>query len=129
MNHSRIRRGAALAAAICMGVFALAHADPSNKWRIELDSRSDNDGSVTFRIAPVGGTPIDVQTSIPAKTGENAAAKLIRDSLRTKLGKGYKVEVDDGEDVLVKKKGKTPDFELTLVNSSVTGLTIKLDRE
>jgi hypothetical protein len=119
----------ALTTAILLGVFAVAQADPSNKWRIELDSSTDNDGSITFRIAPVGGTPIDVETKIPARTGENRAAQLIRDSLRASLGKGYHVEVDDGEDVLIKRRGDTPSFEVTLVSSSLTGLEVEIERE
>jgi hypothetical protein len=39
------------------------------------------------------------------------------------------VEVDDFEDVLIKRAGKTPDFELSMVNSSLTGITVNLKRE
>ena len=49
---------------------------------------------------------------------------------RTKLdGAKFKVEVDDGEDVLVKKKGRQPDFDLKLVSNSVEAVRILLDRE
>jgi hypothetical protein len=47
-------------------------------------------------------------------------------ALKAQLGKGYKVEVDDGEDVIIKKAGKTPKFEVSLVSSSVTGLNLKI---
>jgi hypothetical protein len=130
MNMSRLRPVAVVAAAIWMGAFALtSQAEPSNKWRIQLNHITDNDGTITFRIAPVGATPIDVETKVPAKTSENYVAKMLRDSLRASLGKGYKVEVDDGEDVLIKKRGATPDFDLTLVSTSLTGLEVKLKRE
>src|SRR5262245_8568682 len=130
MSTSSLRLMTAVTtAAILLSVCAIAQADPSNKWRIEFDSTAQTDGAITFRIAPVGGTPIDVETKIPARTSENRAAQLVRDSLRTSLGKGYHVEVDDGEDVLIKKRGKTPDFEVTLVNSSLTGLQVEVDRE
>jgi hypothetical protein len=49
-------------------------------------------------------------------------------SLKGQLGGGYKVDVDDGEDVVIKTKGKTPKFVLTLGSSSVTGLNIKIKR-
>jgi hypothetical protein len=39
------------------------------------------------------------------------------------------VETDDGEDVVVKKTGKTPKFELTLAASTLTGLQIKVKHE
>lgn len=123
-----LSRSAAVAAAALMAAFAV-HAEPSNKWRIDLNHTAENDGTVVFRIAPVGQQPIDVETKIPSGTHENHAAKLLRDSLKASLGKGYKVETDDGEDVLIKRKGKTPDFELTMVSSSLTGLEVKLERE
>lgn len=118
------------ALALALGALAgAAHAEPSNKWRIKLDHRADNAGAIVLRISPVGGTPVEVSTDIPAKAGENEAAKLMVAALKVGLGEGYKVERDDGEDVLIKKKGKTPDFDLALVSSSVTGLTIDFKRE
>ena len=109
---------------------ALALATPSNKWRIKLNHTVDNDATIVFRVSPEeGGAPIEVKTDIPAGTGENKCAKLFRDSFKAALGEGYHVETDDGEHVLVKKRRGTPDFDLTLVSSNATGLTIKLKRE
>lgn len=51
---------------------------------------------------------------------------LLAGALKAQLGKGYKVEVDDGEDVVIKKSGKTPKFEVSMVSSSVTGLNVKI---
>src|SRR5262245_9030181 len=122
-----------LAAAAAVAVLSLlaagAQAEPSNKWRIKLNHTVSNDASVVFRVSPCEGTPIDVETKIPGGTGENKAAKMMRDSFRATLGEGYHVETDDGEHVLVKKRRGTPDFDLTLVSSNATGLTIKLKRE
>ena len=61
--------------------------------------------------------------------GENAVASAIRKALKEKLGKGFKVEVDDGEDVLVKQRGSTPNFDLTLVESTVKGVRLNLQHE
>ena len=130
MMPSGFRRAATVAIAIgLIASAAMVQAEPSNKWRVVLDHTADNDGAIVLRIAPAGGTPIDVETKIPARTGENHAAHILRDSLKASLGKGYHVETDDGEDLLIKKQHETPDFDLTLVSSSVTGLTIKLKRE
>jgi hypothetical protein len=53
----------------------------------------------------------------------------IRDALKVALDvKTYKVEVDDGEDVLVKKL-KGPDFALELVSSSVTNVRLNIQKE
>jgi hypothetical protein len=124
------RRTLAAAAAAALSLLAIgAQAEPSNKWRIKLNHTVDNDASIVFRVSPIDGTPIDVETKIPGGTGENKAAKMIRDSFKASLGEGYHVETDDGEHVLVKRRRGTPDFDLTLVSSNATGLTIKLKRE
>ena len=108
---------------------SLAHAEPSNKWRILFDHSTDGAGEVVFRIKPLNGTPIDVATQLPKGTGENQAAQLVKKSLKAALGKGYRIEVDDFETVLIKKTGKTPDFDLTMASSTISGLSINLQRE
>ena len=120
----------ALAAAVGLGALvAPAHADPASKWRVEFNHKADNDGTLVLRISPEGGTPIDIETKIPAGTHENRAAGIARDSIKASLGKGYHVEVDDGEDVLIKRRGKTPKFEVTMVSSNITGLEIEIEKD
>ncbi len=130
MNTQFRRVSAALAATVTLMFFAgTVHAKPASKWRIEFNHAADNDGSIVLRVAPVGGEPVDVETKVPAKTTENAVAKLVRDALKAALGKGYGVETDDGESVILKRKGKTPKFDLTLASNSLTGLDIKMKHE
>jgi hypothetical protein len=131
MTRFDFRRVATIGAAITLGFLAvIAQAEPSNKWRIKFNSTADTDGSIVLRIAPIGAEPIDVETQIPKGTSENSVASKVRDSLRAALGKkNYRIATDDGEDVLIKKAGKTPNFDLTLVSSSVTGVEIKLKHE
>jgi hypothetical protein len=113
----------------CAAIGSLANAEPSNKWRIIFDHSSDGAGELVFRISPQGGTPIDVTTQLPKGTSENQAAQLVKKSMKAALGKGYGVEVDDFEAVLIKKKGKTPVFELSMVSSTISGLMVNLKRE
>lgn len=131
MFTTRFRPAIALCAALVLGGFAVqAVAEPSNKWRVIFDGRSDGDSEIVLRIAPEGGTPIDVTTKIPKDTSENQAAQLLRKSLKASLDKkAYNVDVDDFEAVLIKKKGKIPKFDLSLASSTVTGLTLNLKRE
>ena len=72
---------------------------------------------------------MDVETKIAAKSGADKVAKTVRDSLRASLGEGYHVETDDGEDVVIKREGKTPKFEVTLASSTLTGLVVKIKKE
>lgn len=127
-------KGIRKATAICVAasiaaIGSFASAEPSNKWRILFDHRTDGAGEVVLRITPLNGTPIDVTTQLPKGTSENQAAQLVKKSLKASLGEGYKIEVDDFEAVLIKKAGKTPVFEVTLASSTISGLTINLKRE
>ena len=124
MRNSPFRRVLLTGALIAFAT--LAAAEPDSKWRLKFDHWAETDGELVLRIAPLNGTPIDVSTRISKDTTENAAAELVSGALKAQLGKGYKVEVDDGEDVVIKKSGKTPKFEVTLVSSSVTGLNLKI---
>jgi hypothetical protein len=105
-------------------------AEPSNKWRIEVDDAAASAGEVELSFAPVGAPASAVTVTIPAGTNEAAAALLIRGAIDSRFGAGvYATEVDDGEDVLVKAHGSTPDFDLVLVRNTATGLDIDLERE
>src|SRR5690349_19290062 len=109
------------AAALLVLLGPLALADPASKWRIEFDHWAEVDGELVLRIAPAGGTAIDVPMKISKGTSVNAVADLALGALKAQLGKGYKLEVDDGEDVIIKRTGKTPKFEVTMTSNSVTG--------
>jgi hypothetical protein len=128
MNRKSIRSRLVLAAVGLLAAFAVlaANSDPAGKWRVEFDHWAENDGELVLRVAPLNGVPVDVTAKITKNMTENSVADLVKSALKAQLGKGYKIEVDDGEDVLIKKSGKTPKFVVTLVNSSVTGLEIKI---
>jgi hypothetical protein len=127
MSFFRIRAGRlALAAAVFVCV---AWASPSNKWRLQVSGTADTTGTIVLRLSPEDGADIDVEVGIPAGTHENAAARLIRDALRAEVGEQYKVEVDDGEDVLVKRRSGQPSLAITVPTNSTEGLRVSLDKE
>lgn len=121
-----LRLAATLALVLSAGS---AWAAPSNKWRIEVDSDARSGGEIVFELTPVSGMPVEIVVAIPAPTDENAVAGLIRDALVAHLGSAYRVELDDGEHVLVKKQDGAADFELRLVRQTVGGAQIALDPE
>jgi hypothetical protein len=41
----------------------------------------------------------------------------------------YTVELEDGEDVLIKKKSEQPDFLVELASTDAQGTTFEIDRE
>ena len=111
---------------------ALAFADnapTSNKWRIEMSGQALTTGDIVFRVTPRQGD-LDVTVGIKSGRAENNVAKDVRDALAAKLSpERYSVEVDDGEDILIKKKDGQPDFALELVESNVQNVSIKVEGE
>lgn len=126
LRFKRLCAGLALGLAFVAGHAA---ADPSNKWRIEISSDADSAGVIVFELLPIGGEPVAVTVQVPDGTGENDIADLVRDAMRAQLAGRYNVEVDDGEDVLVKKLDGAADFDLRIRESTVAGVGIDLDRE
>jgi hypothetical protein len=124
--HRHSFRRSLLLAGVLAAYATLAAAEPAGKWRVKFDHWAETDGELVLRIAPLNGTPIDVSTRISKDTTENRAAELVTGALKAQLGNGYKVEVDDGEDIVIKKSGKTPKFEVSMLSSSVTGLNVKI---
>jgi len=105
-------------------------AKPSNKWRIEMDGRARVDGEIELSFTPNGGSATNVVIAVPKGTSENAAARLVRDRIKETFGRDiYHVETDDGEDVLVKIRGRTPHFDLVVICSTAEGLHVGLHRE
>ena len=132
-NRMKYRVVAMLGLACSLGRTSLvAHEDApklSNKWRIEVSGGANSDGTMLFRVTPDKGTPVDVTVRIKDGRGENNVAQDIKETMKKTLDtKTYHVEVDDGEDVLVKKK-KGPNFALVLVESTVKGSKIHIEKE
>jgi hypothetical protein len=124
-----------LACSLALGSLAAFAADEatapslSNKWRIEVSGGANSDGHFLFRVTPDQGTPVEVKVVIDDGRGENAVAGDIKRAMQKTLdGKTYKAEVDDGEDVLLKKK-KGPDFAVELVESTVRNTKIHIEKE
>jgi len=121
----------ALVSAFMLAALALADGEhTSNKWRIELDGSALKTGDMQFRVTPRQGEAIDIVASIKSGRDENGVAKDVRDAFAAKLSpERYSVEVDDGEDILIKKKDGQPDFALELIESDVRNVNIKVEGE
>ena len=123
-----VRSSAPLLLTLCVSASALA--EPSNKWRIEVDEAARATGEIELSFTPAGAPPSAVVVAIPAGTREDSAALLIRAAIHERFGEGvYETEIDDGEDVLVKARGSTPDFDLVLIRNTADGLDLDLERE
>jgi hypothetical protein len=131
MRSIRFRPFIALISASLLAATAFAaEPRPSNKWRLECSGGADSDGTIVLLISPEGGTPIEASIAIKKGKGENDVAKAITKGLQTQLSKEFfKVERDDGEDVLIKKRGGAPDFDVTVVSIDVKGVRISPEHD
>jgi len=122
---------AALVSSFLLAAIAFGDVAPtSNKWRIEMSGQALTTGAIVFRVTPRQGDAVDVSVGVKSGRSENNVAKDVRDALAAKLSPDrYTVEVDDGEDVLVKKKEGQPDFSLELIDSGVQNISIKVEGE
>jgi hypothetical protein len=122
---------AALAASALTGSAALADDEkPSHKWRIEVSEGANSDGTIRFVVTPVGGELTTVEVPIKRGRAENDVAKDVRDGFVRALPAGvYEVEVDDGEDVLVKSKDPAPKFTLSMADSTVKGTRVHVEHD
>ena len=109
---------------------SVAEARPSNKWRLEFSGGAESDGAIVIRLLPEGGEPVEARVEITDGTGENRVARTVVKGLEAQLPEDvYKVERDDGEDVLIKRRRGNPDFEVEIVSNDVKGVRINPDRE
>ena len=110
-------------------ISAYALAD-SNKWRMEFSGNADSDGYITVEVDPKDGDAIRVTINIEEGTRENRVANAVEEKLKDELPDDrFHVERDDGEDVLIKKKRKGENFDLDIIDNTVEGVRINLDKE
>lgn len=132
MTKLRKLPGALLAATLALTtVLAVAESpDTSNRWRLQAGGESTADGVIVVRLSEIGAVVAEVPVSVPKHTAKKGVAERIRDSLNGALeGDRYKVEVDDGEDVIVKAREDVKDFEIAIVSNTADGIEVKLDKE
>jgi len=121
----------AVVSTLLLAALAYSGTTPtSNKWRVELDGQARSTGELQFRVTPRQGESIDVVATIRSGRAENNVAKDVRNAFAAKLDPDrYTVEVDDGEDILIKRKDGQPDFALELVESSVQNVRVRIEGE
>jgi uncharacterized protein YpmB len=102
----------------------------SNSWRIEVSEGANSDGEFVFNLTPKGGATQVITIKVDDGTSEDHVARVIKRGFEKQLDTSkYDVEVDDGEDVLVKKDLTEPVFALEIVSSTVKSVRLRLQKE
>jgi len=109
---------------------SLTHAAPiENKWRLQFSGNAESAGVLVLAFTPKDGGATEVSIDVAHRTSENGVARRVRDVLREAIGADYRVEVDDGEDVLVKRRLGRPRFNVEVISNSIKGVRLNLDQE
>lgn len=105
-----------------------AFASQSNKWRLQFSGAAESAGEMVFEIVPSGRAPVRVSVLIERNDGENRVARKVKTAIDRQAGKWVDAELDDGEDVLVKRHFFRR-FSIVLVSSTVKDVRINFDHE
>jgi hypothetical protein len=114
---------------LALAAFAASAAGTENKWRLEFSGNAESAGRIVLELSPAVGEPIRATADIPQGLGENDVAKAVNNALLAAASGHYNIEVDDGEDVLVKRHEGERKFIVTIVENSVQGVKIGVDAE
>lgn len=102
----------------------------SNKWRIEVSEGANSDGEFVFHVTPKGGQTQVVTVKVDDGESEDHVARTIKNAFEKQLDtKKYDIEIDDGEDVLVKKDLTEPRFALEVISSTVKSVRLRVQKE
>ena len=118
-----------LAAGLALAMSNAGADGVENKWRIEVDGNARTAGRIVLQVAPANGEPIRAVAIISNGRKENDVARDVSAALQKVASNHYNVEVDDGEDVLVKKQDGERNFVVTVVENTVQGVNIAVDAE
>ncbi len=115
----------ALTALFASGVFA----SESNKWRLEFSGAAESAGEIALEIVPHGREAVPVRVLIERNDGENRVARKVKAAIDRQAGRWVDAELDDGEDVLVKRRLFRPRVSVVLKSSTVKDVRINFDKE
>lgn len=113
--------------ALCASNSALAV--DSNKWRLEFSGAAESAGEMVLEIVPKGRAAIQVRVAIERNDGENRVARKVKTAIDRQAGRWVDAELDDGEDVLVKRGLFRPRVSIVLISSTVKDVRINFDKE
>ncbi len=128
MNKLRLSALPLVLLSLLLASSVSAQVANSNKWRLEFSGAAESAGEMVFEIVPEGEPPVRVVAVIERNDGENRVARKVKRAIDRQAGKWVDAELDDGEDVLVKRhffRG----FTIVLVSSTVKDVRINFDRE
>ena len=105
----------------------------SDKWEIQVKDDADSPGTISFAVSfepddGVAATPVVVEVPVPDNTDENDIAELITIAFRGVLGDDdFKIKRSDGEKIIIKTRGGTPDIAVEIKGNTVQGISLEIE--
>ena len=118
-----------LLALILVVASASAMAVPSAGWRLQFDGSAGSDGEIVFVVTPDGGTPEEIVVAVGRADSENQVAHKAMVALQQAAGTDYAIEMDDGEEIVVRQREGVELFEVGVARNSVDGISVEFDPE
>ena len=118
-----------LIALILVVASASAMAVPSAGWRLQFDGAAASDGELVIVVTPDGGTPEEVVVAVGRADSENQVAHKALVALQQAAGSNYSIEMDDGEEIVVRQREGVDLFEIAVARNTVDGVSVEFDPE
>ena len=118
-----------LIALILVVASASAMAVPSAGWRLQCDGAAASDGELVIVVTPDGGTPEEVVVAVGRADSENQVAHKALVALQQAAGSNYSIEMDDGEEIVVRQRDGVELFEIAVARNTVDGVSVEFDPE
>ena len=115
-----------LIALILVVASASAMAVPSAGWRLQFDGAAASDGELVIVVTPDGGTPEEVVVAV-GRADQVAHKALV--ALQQAAGSNYSIEMDDGEEIVVRQRDGVELFEIAVARNTVDGVSVEFDPE
>ena len=80
-------------------------------------------------VTPDGGTPEEVVVAVGRADSENQVAHKALVALQQAAGSNYSIEMDDGEEIVVRQRDGVELFEIAVARNTVDGVSVEFDPE
>ena len=118
-----------LIALILVVASASAMAVPSAGWRLQFDGAAASDGELVIVVTPDGGTPEEVVVAVGRADSENQVAHKALVALQQAAGSNYSIEMDDGEEIVVRQRDGDLEQLDAVARNTVDGVSVEFDPE
>ncbi len=101
----------------------------SNKWRIKFNGEAKSDGVLVLRMVMKDDEPVVVRIDVKDGRNDDNIADDVESALQKAFPRDFNVEVDDGEDVLVKLNALEGRSSIALLENTAKGVKVKIRKE